>query len=506
MTATISISNSGQTVTPNGPVAPDVPTTTLHKITQVYFAKKVVTGDGTIVNFRRIDSLNNRRATTTFDAVLGMTVYLVIETVNMRGLSVDAQLKPATTTMTGSTDAITIQKFDPAATAGERFQAVSTITMEVGNFGALNNRDLPIVPYANLSDHRDKAIAKIQLRPTARATFNTWATGIGTTFANITIEVDRNDKAAWAKGATATEDTIGSKVYLDSDANGRFAIANRILYCIYARASTVVNNVTTYSDAPYNFLEMNGVNRRRISKIENDSATKAIYYFYDKYDNEVFIADCNKTSVTGRSNGVQLGAVPRGFTNTTDAPNGGAAETNHHYNDNSIITTGSHRNGPTDRRFPNQLRIVRYNATQNQVPLVRMPDTLNITIQGGVIAYGFSNTQRRFCNPECFAGFVGVLSQYRLAGVNSTGMCFGDATSYPSLSHPNGDSVDTSYLTDRTRQQNLLDAFVNWNFTEVIAGTNRQTWLQRAHSYAADHNDHLHSGDFSIASVQTLNQ
>lgn len=91
-----------------------------------------------------------------------------------------------------------------------------------------------------------------------------------------------------------------------------------------------------------------------------------------------------------------------------------------------------------------------------------------------------------------------------IADVNSTGMCFGDATSYPSLAHPNGDSVDTSYLTNRANQQNLLNAFVDWNFTQVIAGTTQRAWLQNAHSYATDHNDHLHSGDFNSNSIHTI--
>lgn len=220
----------------------------------------------------------------------------------------------------------------------------------------------------------------------------------------------------------------------------------------------------------------------------------------------MLIATCDKTSVTGRNNGAQVASVPPRAIGTVNAPRGGAAEINHLYANNDIVTTGNHMNGASDRSFPDRLRIVRYSASGTNVPLVRMPNTLNFNRNNVIIDYGFSNTQRRFCNPECFASFIGVLAQFGAVGVNSTGMCFGDATSYPSLSHPNGDSVDTSYLDNRTNQQNLLNAFVDWNFTQVIAGTNRQTWLLNAHSYARDHNDHLHSGDFNTNSIQLINR
>ena len=86
-------------------------------------------------------------------------------------------------------------------------------------------------------------------------------------------------------------------------------------------------------------------------------------------------------------------------------------------------------------------------------------------------------------------------------------MCFGDATSYPSLSHPNGDSVDTNYLVgDNINQQKIVNAFVGWNFTQVIIGSDYQRTVLNGHLYNGDHNDHLHSGNFSSASLEPLYQ
>lgn len=509
----ITIDDTGQTVTLNPPYSPVIPDDSLQRVTQVYFANKTVTQNGANVAFTRIDSLHPQRQgaqNLNYDSVLGKTVYLIIETVSMDTLSIDAVVRPSDNTLTGNTETLTLMWFNPQTQA---FEAKRLLSAVVGNFDALNNRGTTEKPtgshahYTNLEDHANKAIIKLQLRPSLRADFNTWATNIAAAqnaLANIEVAVERTDNEPCAYGPDSTEEVKEAGVFLNSDALGRFRITNRNFYEIYARVlSGRANDRNTYTDGTYNFLPMNGAALRKISKLENLSSTQVCYFHYDIYGNETLIAMCDKTNVMGRANGTQLGAVLRGALRTENAPAGGAAQTNHIFA-NAIVTTGNHRNARDARLFPGALRIVSYGASGTNAPLVRMPDTLNMTVNGSIIAYGFSNTQRRFCNPDCFAAFVGVLSQYGLAGVLSTGMCFGDATSYPSVAHPNGDSVDTSYMTNRRNEQDLLNAFVDWNFTQVIAGQTQQAWLRNAHRYARDHNDHLHSGDFDGNSIHNI--
>lgn len=509
----ITIDQTGQTVTLNPPCSPAIPEDGIQRITQVYFAKKNVTQNGTNLTFNRIDSLHTQQvngADLPYDSLLGKTVYLIIETENMATLSVDAVIKPSDNSLTGNTDTLTLMKFN---TQTQVFEASSLLSAEVGNFDALNNRITTENPtgshahYTNLADHENKAIIKLQLRPSTRTDFNTWSTNIASSeieIANLEVVVERTDNEPCAYGTTSVDEVKEVGVFLNSDSLGRFRITSKNFYEIYTRVFSVrEGNRNTYRDSTYNFLPMNGTNRRRISKVENANSTQVCYYFYDQYDNEMWIATCAKTTVMGRNNGQQIAVVPPNAIRRENAPAGGNAQFNHIFA-NSIVTTGNHRNKANARVFPGRLRIVSYAASGTNVPLIRMPDSLNIDRNNVVIAYGFSNTQRRFCKPECFAAFIGILAQYGLTGVNSTGMCFGDATSYPSLAHPNGDSVDTSYLTNRVNQQNLLNAFVDWNFTQVIAGTEQSTWLRNAHSYAADHNDHLHSGDFNGNSIHTI--
>jgi hypothetical protein len=505
----ITIDNTGQTVTLNPPYAPDRPDDSLQRITDVYFAKKVVTRNGAHVAFTRIDSAHTQQDAAgqviAYDSILGKTVYLIIETNNMATLSVDAVIKPSNNTMTGNTDSLRLMKFNGTT---QLYEATTLLTAEVGNLDALNNRDGSHAHYTNAAaDFANKCIIKLQLKPETQALFNTWATNIAAATVNLEVVVERTDNLPVAFGPNSTTEVNGAEVFLNTATTGRFRIVNKNFYEIYARIRDTTNgpNANSFTDSPYNFFGMHGTVRKKIKSIVNASSTSVVYFYFDRYDNEMLVTTCEKTNVMGRENGVQLGAVPPRHTSRTAAPEGGNAQFNYHYANGSIVTTGNHRNGPRERLFPGQERIVQYNASGTNIDLVRMPDSLNINQNGVRIAFRFSGSQRRFCNPECFAAFIGILAEVGIAGVTSTGMCFGDATSYPSLSHPNGDSIDTGYLVNQNvNQQKLLDAFVGWSFTEVIAGTAQQQWLNNAHRYRADHDSHLHSGNFDSNSIEPL--
>ncbi len=504
----ITIDHTGQTVTLN-PTNTARPNDGLQRITEVYFAKKVVSDFGRNVSFAKIDSLHTQQDATgqaiAYDTILGKTVYLIVVTDNMATLSVDVVLRPSNNTMTGNTETLRIMKYNGTS---RTYEATNLLRAEVGNFDALNPRT-GTHPYTNTNNFSNAAIFKLQIRPDTQALFNTWATNIGNATVNIEAVVERTDNLPCAYGPNSTQEVAGAEVFLNADTTGRFRLVNRNFYEVLARVRNTANgpNANSFTDSPYNFFGMLGTVRKKIKAIVNASSTNVVYFYFDRYDNEILVTTRAKTNVMGRANGVQLGAVPPGHTSRTAAPPGGNAQFNFAFANGSIVTTGNHRNGARESRFPGQLRIVQYNASGTQIDLVRMPDELDINIDNNRvrIAYEFSGSQRRFCNPECFAAFLGILAEVGIAEVTSTGMCFGDATSYPSLSHPNGDSIDTGYLANQnTNQQKLLDAFIGWNFTEVIAGTAQQRWLNNAHRYRADHDNHLHSGNFDSNSIEPL--
>ena len=196
----ITIDNTGQTATLNPPFTQAMPDDSIQRITRVYFAKKTLTPVGRNLNvtFTRIDSLHTQQDTTVtpevvlpYDALLGKTVYLIIETVNMRTLSIDAVIRPSNNALTGTTDTLSLMKFNPAT---RNYQVNRLLTAVVGNHDALQN-NTQTNPYTNLADHADKAIIKLQLRPALALEFNTWARNIAAAnnIANIEVVVERTD-------------------------------------------------------------------------------------------------------------------------------------------------------------------------------------------------------------------------------------------------------------------------------------------------------------------------
>ncbi len=484
--ARITITDSGQTTTYNGPDQPDKPDDSLQRISSVYFAKKLVTQNGANLAFTKIDSTHAQTDATAsallYDAVLGQTVYLVIETSNMAELEIDVVFKPANTTLTGDTNSLGLMRFDPAGTAGNEFVRTTLFTTKVGNFDALNNRDGSHANYTNLAaDHVNKAFIKLQLRPSTAALFNTWAANLGTGTANIEVVVQRHDKQPCAYGPTSTVEVNGAETFLNSATLGRFRVVNRNFFVIYHASNT------------YNIYRMNGTARKRLGKVDNDSSTQTTYFYLDRYDNELNIVTCNKTSVASRGNGRVSGSVPAGYTSSSPAPAGGEAQTNYYYADGRIATRGT--NGTN--------AVVTYARGVGNVDLVRMPDGLTVNRNGVIISFAFSGTRRRFCNPQCFAAFVGALAQFG-ALMTSTGMCFGDATSYPSVSHPNGDSIDSTYTSSLAVEQRKVNAFHDYGFAHILRGqTGFYGQLQNS-TYHANHETHLHAGDFDDAFLHDL--
>lgn len=482
----ITITDTGQTTTLNNITpAPDTPDDGLQRIRSVYFAKKNVTANGANLVFTRIDSAHTQNdaqnEAIAYDSILGKTVYLIIETENLRTIDIDIAIRASGNNLTGNTDTLSLMHFNPVT---GNFESGTLFTAKVGNFDALNNNATPAshAHYTNLeAAHADKAIIKLQLRPNTVALFNTWSQNLGTGSVNLEIVAERNDNRKCAYGES-TEETAGAGVFLNDNAGGRFRIVNRNVYYVY------------HADNFYNTYEMNGTNRKRIGKINNNNSEQFVYFYLDRYDNELQVASCNKTSVTGRGNGVVSARVPAGFTSQSPAPAGGEAQTNYYYANDTIATKGTNSTNA----------VVSYRALSNMVDLVRMPDSRRINLNGTVISYAFTGTQRRYCNPQCFAGFVGALAQFGQQ-MSSTGMCFGDATSYPSVSHPNGDSIDTLYAADLNTEQKKVNAFHEYGFTHILRGSSGWYGQLQNSNYHSSHETHLHSGDFNDNSVQLIN-
>lgn len=146
----------------------------------------------------------------------------------------------------------------------------------------------------------------------------------------------------------------------------------------------------------------------------------------------------------------------------------------------------------------------KYSKGQGKVHLIRMKDSLNYKKGNVKIFYSFRSSQRRYCNPDAYAGFIGALAKLDREDVLCTGMCFADATSYPSVTHPNGDCADTAYYSTLSLEQKKVNAFKDFHFEKIYRGSGSWYASLVGTAYSSGHEDHLHSGEFDSNVVQII--
>ncbi|MRG98038.1 hypothetical protein [Polyangium spumosum] len=451
---------------------------------RAYFATKVVTEtDGTTTV--RLDRI--------YTHVLGRVVYVVVEcTYVWHGASVTIKLRTNDERLTGVSQQV-LRVTDGTAD-------VESFTARVGETSALND-NTGACAYNNLVEFNNKAIFKLTLRPHARAEFDVWAEHIqdaGRNLPSIGIELS----CAWESFSftNAVEFPL--------------TIENKKVYEIHHRDNTY-NFLPTYTDSGRTV-------RKKISHIENDFTDRVKYYFFNRIDNCHEICEVPQTSVRRRANGqtVTGTAVPAGHIESHAAP-GGDADTNYYYNQPAtppdmttkdprwlyfgIVTTGKPGTTYGIKRYD----LASPNNPLDMVDLVQMPNDLNYDAETGTnrvwATFAYENTERRSCNPGCFAGFLGALIQLGRGDIVCTGMCFDDATSYPSVTHPNGDSADTLYLTTQADEQLKVNALRDHYFARIRRGSSGWKGGLQHTVYTPFHEDHLHAEDFDVARVVVLN-
>ena len=208
-----------------------------------------------------------------------------------------------------------------------------------------------------------------------------------------------------------------------------------------------------------------------------------------KQDEGIAVCTLSVTKVRKRANGQKPKVIPADLKVAYTYPKGGNAQEAYIDKEGSIYVKGTEYG---IRKFP---------AASGQVELVRMPDSgLSVQQDGVVIRFKFSRTQRRYCNPETMAGFIGALAEFG-EEMNCNGMCFHDATSYPSVSHPNGDSTDIVYCSSLKKEQKKVNAFIHFHFTKIFRGKNFWYPKLMGTKYISHHEGHLHAGDFDTSKV-----
>jgi hypothetical protein len=544
--------------------------TKVPRIVNAYFAKKVVTNNGVnpvTVAFEQIPDLPNAGHDATYQ--IGRRVYIVVETQGMLGQNVELGVKTSDPNLTGTANQL-LPLPDIQTIGGTQVQPKYFTTRIIApnpanagswlNVEALNNNQ-GNSPYANMSQYENKVIQAIKLTPqaelegvrrTSQALFENWALNLhnaATHNARLTLEVkpslvnvSNQDQYVYFGQEKFEENAVyAGKGAFSDGISQTFTVENRIVYEVFGDTNAFNYLENTYTVSPRNPAP-NYIVGCRIGRVNNSQSTQVVYYYHDLDDNVNEICQCDLVKVRPRANG-QTFLIPGtddrkpgteanvlvdcGVWAQSGPGPGADSNVNYYYGNlgggvwQRIVTRDGNDNANVDNTAPDY-GYVRYGllnpvANTSTIELVRMPDNLNVAFNvagvARVITFDWRNTQRRYANPGCFAAFIGVLGEVNFNDVGSTGMCFADGTSFPSVTHPNGDSIDTAYLgpnlanIDFPREQIILEAFIDWGFSEVIAGSNytANNELPDAHSHNGSHNDHLHSGNFITTSVEILN-
>ena len=161
-----------------------------------------------------------------------------------------------------------------------------------------------------------------------------------------------------------------------------------------------------------------------------------------------------------------------------------------------------------------------FGVNNNEVDLLRMPDSINEQYGNFRIAYSFHNSKRRYANPCLFAAMLGSLAVYSKARI-TTGSAFQWGSCFPTLLHINGMAIDFEYRSliskdnyhPHTSQQYRDDSeFLNAMllfFDKVRVGQDAHFAEFRQRSRVVNggrlHNSHFHA-DFSLSKIEEIKE
>ncbi|SUV53256.1 hypothetical protein [Bergeyella zoohelcum] len=253
------------------------------------------------------------------------------------------------------------------------------------------------------------------------------------------VSVDINSKGKYKNDNNIQRSEILERFH-DSKDKGKENKADKFICSSSKKESNIgLEDIVTYH------IYANGEIEKHIpKKIKSGYEKKYRYVYHDQNKKEHQICVVDFVLADKRGNGSLIDNIPKGYINSYDYPKGGNAQTAYVYSNGDICVKGT------------RYGLRKYPKLTGKVELVRMKDNLSYEKDNIKVYYSFRSSQRRYCNPETYAGFIGVLAELGREDILCTGMCFEDATSYPSLTHPNGDSADTAYYSTLELEQKKL--------------------------------------------------
>jgi predicted chitinase len=163
------------------------------------------------------------------------------------------------------------------------------------------------------------------------------------------------------------------------------------------------------------------------------------------------------------------------------------------YADESIVASGDAGEGGGTIRN-------KYILSGGKVIIIKVPEPLSYNSGSIKINLKFQNTIRTYMGRDHFAALIGALAECG-SSLISEGSAMKDGTCFPSVSHTNGESIDTDYL-GHTKDQKYINAMVKFGFTNILHHPNMSFTNPNPGKAKiggeAHHKAHLHCGTKKI--------
>jgi hypothetical protein len=209
------------------------------------------------------------------------------------------------------------------------------------------------------------------------------------------------------------------------------------------------------------------------------------------------------------ANGNVYEEIPTGYIDTIEYTNVNA-DYSRIFANGDVWTYGMNGEG-TDSNY-----ILKFKNLNKKAFIVHFDaDSVDNDNAGTVIQFSYSGTLRQYFKPEVAAAFIGALIDIGALGVSSGGCCFKDGTCFPSVSHVNGNAVDTGYKilpflqtnpnatqaqkdVVLAQDQQIIDAMAKFGFDTIYKGQSSTFDTLTTAIEWPDHNKHLHSGNLNL--------
>ena len=223
---------------------------------------------------------------------------------------------------------------------------------------------------------------------------------------------------------------------------------------------------------------------------------KYVYHDENNKEHDVCIVDWLEIDKVKREKPNPI-SIPKGYISHESFNILGVNQKNlYKYSDGTVIASGDAGEGGGTIRL-------KFVKAGGKAILVKLPDPLNYNSGNVKINLSFENTIRKYMGRDHLAALIGALAQCGLPLV-SEGSAMKDGTCFPSVSHTNGESIDSDYFTLANTQKyiNAMADFGIKNFYYKPGMKLKKPVKATIFKEDAHHKAHLHCGSTKINVIE----